>query len=75
MQKKYGNKKGLTKYDNILDKKINLGELKRRQTIMVDALNTRNTSGLAQQSDASIVTREFNEVLSPMSKLTAGILT
>lgn len=75
MQKKYGNKKGLTKYDNILDKKINLGELKRRQTIMVDALNTRNTSGMAQQSDASIVTREFNEVLSPMSKQTAGILT
>jgi len=30
LQKKYGNKKGLNKYDNILDKKINLGDLKRR---------------------------------------------
>ena len=68
LQKKYGNKKGLNKYDNILDKKINLGDLKRRQTLVAEALKTTNTSDIAQQSDVSINVRDLDDATSPANK-------
>lgn len=67
LQKKYGNKKGFSRYDNILDKKINLGDLKRRATLASNKFDPQNTSAFAQKSD-TLSLKDLDDTLSPHNK-------